>query len=78
MGWKEWWGWYDRERWARENPNYEDFRSRATDNEYLFYINHKLRYANTVLDRIFTLLCWIAGFAGLSTAKYLGLLSWNA
>lgn len=62
----------DLERWMKENPLYEDLKNHATDNEYLFYINHKLRYANTALDGIKTMLWWLVFFVALAVGQYLG------
>jgi hypothetical protein len=65
----------DLEKWSKENPTYESLNTRLSDNEFLFYINNKLRYTNTVLERIERHLALILVALGLLAAKAFGWLS---
>ncbi len=40
---------------------YEDLSYHASDNEFLYYINHKLAYTNSLLQDIKTALYFILG-----------------
>lgn len=43
---------------------YRDLKSPASDNEYLHYINHKIGYANSLLEKTNQILVVIAGLLG--------------
>ena len=67
MGFKEaWFGSYP------DAKPYEELRSGASDNEYLYLINHKLGCANMRLNHIYNALLWIAACAAIATLKYVG------
>ena len=62
----------DLNEWERKNRAYEDLKEHASDNEYLYYINLKLRHANDLMHVLNTLLTVMAVLLTIVTLKYLG------
>jgi hypothetical protein len=54
--------------------DYDEITRHISDNAYLYYIHHRLGFANKYLEEIRNTLYVIAAIAAFAVAKYVGLL----